>query len=86
MEEWDKELDDLHVKNGDLNLRNQDLECELAKLAAINPKKSGAIGPDLSNKVDAAELLNQLKARRKRSRVELGDVEMILEMLAEADS
>lgn len=82
MEEWDKELDDLHVKNGDLNLRNQDLECELAKLAAINPKKSGAIGPDLSNKVDAAELLNQLKARRKRSKADIRDIEVVLELLS----
>ncbi|MGL4621518.1 MAG: flagellar alpha dynein [Chroococcidiopsis sp.] len=80
MEEWDKELDKLHVENGDLDLRNQNLECELAKLAAINPRKSGAIGVDLS-KVDAAELLNQLKAKRKRSKVEIADVEAVLEML-----
>lgn len=80
LDEWDKELDRLHVKNGDLDLRNQNLECELAKLAAINPRKSGAIGLG-SSEVEAADLLNQLKTKRKKSRAELADVEVVLGLL-----
>ncbi|MCU0544865.1 MAG: hypothetical protein MUE44_22290 [Oscillatoriaceae cyanobacterium Prado104] len=34
---------------------------------------------------DAADLLNQLKAKRKRSKADLADVEAILELLAEVN-
>jgi hypothetical protein len=34
---------------------------------------------------DAADLLNQLKGRRKRSRADLADVKVILELLAGAN-
>jgi hypothetical protein len=37
--------------------------------------------PTLAEFPEAADLLNQLKARRKKSRADLADVEVILEML-----
>jgi hypothetical protein len=45
----------------------------------------GGESVDTGEVFDAAYLLNQLKARRKRSRADLVDVEVILRLLAEAD-
>jgi DNA repair exonuclease SbcCD ATPase subunit len=55
------------------DLRSQ-LEVELAELK----QKSAAAGKDLP---EAAEILNQLKARREKSKAGLVDVEIILEIL-----
>ena len=55
------------------------LECELAS-RPTQSETSATVGTDLS-KVDAADLLNQLKGKRQKSKADLGDVEAILEIL-----
>ena len=52
----------------------EEIEAELADLK----QKSATAGKDLP---DAADLLNQLKARRKKSKADLLDLETILEIL-----
>jgi hypothetical protein len=52
----------------------EEVESELSELK----QKSAAAGKDLP---EAADLLNQLKAKRKKSSVTLADVEMLLELL-----
>lgn len=96
--EWDKELDQLHERNGDLgleveNLREQlekerasreEVEAQLSdregKLAAAleQTQKSAPASIDFP---EPADLLNQLKARRRKSKADLADVEAILEMM-----
>ncbi|MGL5065932.1 MAG: hypothetical protein ACRC62_38680 [Microcoleus sp.] len=51
--------------------------CAIAHILSIDWRSTSA---------DAAELLNQLKARRKRSKADLADVEVALELLAEANA
>jgi chromosome segregation ATPase len=87
--EWDKELNQLHERNGDLGLEVQNLKEQLEKECASREEieaelsdlkqKSATAGEDFP---DVADLLNQLKARRKKSRADLGDIEMILELLS----
>ncbi|MEG4318637.1 MULTISPECIES: hypothetical protein [unclassified Microcoleus] len=57
------------------------LESSLASREPTQLKTSVAIGTDLS-KVEAADVLNQLKARRKKSKADLADVETLLEILS----
>jgi uncharacterized protein involved in exopolysaccharide biosynthesis len=52
----------------------EEIEAELADLK----QKSATAGKDLP---DAADLLNQLKAKRKKSKTDLADMEAILEIL-----
>ncbi len=54
----------------------EEIEIELAELK----QKSAAAGKDLP---EAANLYNQLKAKRKKSSASLADVELILEMIEE---
>jgi hypothetical protein len=56
-------------------LRSQ-LETERA--SREENKKSAPVGRDLP---DAADLLNKLKAKRKKSKTDLADLEAILELL-----
>ena len=42
--------------------------------------------PTVAEFPEPADLLNQLKAQRKKSRVELADIEVILELLNQAGS
>lgn len=68
------ELDD---QTEDLESENQNLKSELAS----RPKENSApiaIGIELP---EAADLLNQLKTRRKKSTATLADIEAILEMI-----
>lgn len=53
------------------------------QLAEARSQLSAAIAPDseIMELPEAADLLNQLKARRKRSAATLADVEAILEMI-----
>jgi chromosome segregation ATPase len=60
-----------------LRLEIGELQTELSDLK----QKSAAAGKDLP---EAAELLNQLKAKRKKSSASLADVELILEMIEES--
>jgi uncharacterized protein involved in exopolysaccharide biosynthesis len=52
----------------------EEVETQLADLK----QKSAAAGKDLP---DAADLLNQLKAKRKKSKTDLADMEVILDIL-----
>lgn len=59
----------------------QDAELENLKSETERLKnKSAPTGKDLSE-VEAADLLNKLKARRKKSKADLADIEAILEIL-----
>jgi chromosome segregation ATPase len=78
--EWDAELNQLHERNGDLGLKVQMLEQEL-KEARRDRDESENSAPTVAEFPEAADLLNRLKARRKKSRADLADVEAILEIL-----
>lgn len=82
LEAQDKELLQLHERNGDLGLEVQNLREELAAVTRdrdeIKNSTPIAIGIEFP---EAADLLNQLKARRKKSKADLADVGAILEMI-----
>ncbi len=78
--EWDAELNQLHEGNGDLVLKVQMLEQEL-KEARRDREESKNSAPTVAEFPEPADLLNQLKARRKKSRADLADVETFLEIL-----
>jgi chromosome segregation ATPase len=83
---WDElreELDDRDEVCERLRSQLTDREAELAALRselADLKQKSAAASKDLP---EAADLLNQLKTRRKKSSSSLADVELILEMVEE---
>jgi uncharacterized membrane-anchored protein YhcB (DUF1043 family) len=77
---WDelrKELDDSEETCAELRGKLADREEKLAAALAEN-KKSATASKDLP---EAADLLNQLKAKRKKSKTDLADMEAILEIL-----
>jgi chromosome segregation ATPase len=78
--EWDAELNQLHERNGDLGLKVQMLEQEL-KEARRDREASKNSAPTVAEFPERADLLNQLKARRKKSKAELADVAILLEIL-----
>jgi regulator of replication initiation timing len=80
LEEQDQELLKLHERNGDLEFEVQNLKEQLEKECASREenKKSAPAEKDLP---DAADLLNKLKAKRKKSKTDLADLEVILELL-----
>ena len=78
--EWDAELNQLHERNGDLGLKVQMLEQEL-KEARRDREENKNSAPTDAEFPEPADLLNLLKARRKKSRAELADIEAILEMI-----
>jgi hypothetical protein len=79
--EWDVELNQLHERNGDLGLKVQMLEQELRFEGRSHPEsKNSALA--VAEFPEPADLLNQLKARRKKSRAELADIDAILGLLA----
>ena len=97
--EWDAELNQLHERNGDLGLRVEMLEEELQKARSqlatelADREEVEAELSDLRQKSvtaselpEAADLFNQLKGRRKKSRTDLADIEVILESLNQAGS
>ena len=78
--EWDKELNQLHEHNGDLGLEVQNLKEELATVTRdLDESKKSA--PAVAEFPEPADLLNQLKARRKKSRADLADMEAVLGIL-----
>ena len=87
MKEWDRELNGLHEKNGDLDLQVQELTREKKLLEGELDKVRSQLSQNApqESKIlelpDAADLLNQLKAKRKKSKTDLQDVEIILEMV-----
>jgi chromosome segregation ATPase len=78
--EWDAELNQLHERNGDLVLKVQMLEQEL-KEARRSREESKNSAPAVAEFPEPADLLNQLKARRKKSGASLADMEVVLEIL-----
>ncbi|MCC3409033.1 MAG: flagellar alpha dynein [Microcoleus sp. PH2017_10_PVI_O_A] len=78
--EWDAELNQLHERNGDLVLKVQMLEQELKEVRRSREANKNS-APTVAEFPEPADLLNQLKARRKKSRADLVDVEAILEIL-----
>ncbi|MEG4851690.1 flagellar alpha dynein [Microcoleus sp. B5-D4] len=78
--EWDKELNELHERNGDLGLKVQMLEQEL-KEARRSREANKKSAPTVAVFPEPADLLNQLKAQRKKSRADLADMEAVLEIL-----
>ncbi|MEG4812555.1 flagellar alpha dynein [Microcoleus sp. F8-D3] len=80
--EWDGELNQLHERNGDLGLKVQMLEQEL-KEARRDRQTNTNSAPIAIELPEAADLLNQLKARRKKSRADLADINAILGLLAD---
>ncbi|MEG4576463.1 flagellar alpha dynein [Microcoleus sp. N3A4] len=78
--EWDKELNQLHERNGDLGLKVQMLEQELKEVRRDREENKNS-APTVAEFPEPADLLNQLKARRKKSRADLADVETFLEIL-----
>ena len=79
--EWDKELDQLHERNGDLGLQVQMLQSELEAVKSDRPEIQESV-PAVAEFPDAADVLNQSKARRKKSRADLADVEAVLKILS----
>jgi len=73
-EELDEEFRELDDQWSDCKKEVRQLEAELADLK----QKSAAASKDLP---EAADLLNQLKAKRKKSTTTLADLETILEIL-----
>jgi hypothetical protein len=78
--EWDAELNGLHDRNGDLGLKVQMLEQEL-KFEGRSRSESKNSAPAVAEFPEPADLLNQLKARRKKSGANLADMEVVLEIL-----
>lgn len=68
---------ELHNELGNLKAENEALKLELAEVRS----QLSQTAPQCSEMPDAATLLNQLKSRRKKSKIDLQDVEVILEML-----
>jgi chromosome segregation ATPase len=80
-DELEEELDDREKEVADLrrNLSDRDKELEQLRSEFSELKqKSAAASKDLP---EAADLLNRLKAKRKKSSVTLADVETLLEMI-----
>ncbi|MGB3266231.1 MAG: flagellar alpha dynein [Microcoleus sp.] len=79
--EWDAELNQLHERNGDLVLKVQMLEQEL-KEAQHDRHENKNSAPTDAKFLEPADLLNQLKGRRKKSKADLADMQTVLEILS----
>ncbi|TAD92179.1 MAG: flagellar alpha dynein [Oscillatoriales cyanobacterium] len=80
--EWDAELNQLHERNGDLGLKVQMLEQELKGMMSDRGENRNSVQA-VAEFPEPAELLNQLQARRKKSKADLADMEAVLDVLAE---
>ena len=80
--EWDKELNQLHERNGDLVLKVQMLEQELKEVRRDRDENK-KLAQAVADFPEPADLLNQLKGRRKKSRAEPADMEAVLDILAD---
>ncbi|MEG5048675.1 flagellar alpha dynein [Microcoleus sp. B4-C1] len=78
--EWDTELNQLHERNGDLGLKVQMLEQELKEVRRDREEIKNLV-PTVAEFPEPADLLNQLKAQRKKSRADLVDMEVVLDIL-----
>ncbi len=82
--EWDAELNQLHERNGNLGLKVQMLEEELKEVQRDRAEIKN-LPPAVADFPEPADLLNQLKAQRKKSRADLADVGVVLELLRHLD-
>ena len=67
-----------------VNLRDQEisaLKSRLARQLLMEADEESVSNETDLSKVEAADLLNKLKARRKKSKADLADIETILEIL-----
>ena len=78
--EWDAELNQLHDRNGDLGLKVKMLEQELKQVRRWGDEILKSI-LTVAQFPQPADLLNQLKARRKKFGANLADIEAVLEIL-----
>ncbi|WP_445251686.1 MULTISPECIES: hypothetical protein [unclassified Microcoleus] len=78
--EWDTELNQLHERNGDIGLKAQMLEQELKEVRRDQEANKNS-APTVAKFPEPADLLNELKARRKKSRADFADVGTFLEIL-----
>jgi hypothetical protein len=78
--EWDAELNQLDYRNGDLGLKVQMLEQELKQVRRWGDEIFKSV-PTVAQFPQPADLLNQLKARCKKSGANLADIEAVLEIL-----
>lgn len=78
--EWDAEVNQLHDRNGDFGLKVQMLKQELKEVRRWGDEILKSV-PTVVKFPQPADLLNQLKARRKKSGANLADIEAVLEIL-----
>ena len=78
--EWDAELNPLDDRNGDFGLKVQMLEQELKEVRRWGEEILKSV-PTVAQFPQPADLLNQLKVRRKKSGANLADIEAVLEIL-----
>ncbi len=78
--QWNAELNQLDDRNGDLGLKVQMLEQQLKEVRRSRDKILKSV-PTVAQFPQPADLLNQLKARRKKSGANLADIEAVLEIL-----
>ncbi|MEG3855250.1 flagellar alpha dynein, partial [Microcoleus sp. MON2_D6] len=79
--EWDKELNQLHERNGDLGLKVQMLEQELKEVQRDREANKN-LAPTVADFPEPADLLNQLRAQRERSKADMDDMKAVLDILA----
>ena len=78
--EWGAELNQLHDRNGDFGLKVQMLEQEFKEVRRWGNEILKSV-PTVAQFPQAADLLNQLKPRRKKFGANLADIEAVLEIL-----
>jgi chromosome segregation ATPase len=81
---WDAELNQLQTRNGDLGLKVQMLEEELKEVQRDRTEIQNST-PAVAEFPEPADLLNQLKARRKKSKADLADMDAVMEILGDLD-
>ncbi len=73
-------MNQLHDRNGDLGLKVQMLEKQLKEVRRSRDKILKSV-LTVAQFPQPADLLNQLKARRKKSGANLADIDAVLEIL-----
>lgn len=73
-------MNQLHERNGDLALKVQMLEQGLKEVRRSREANKNS-APTVAEFPEPADLLNQLKARRKKSGANLANMEVVLEIL-----
>ena len=80
LEEWDKELTQLHERNGDLGLEVQNLREQLAtERRDRNEVEPSA--PIVADFPHLADVFSEFKKLRDKSRAKVADVEAVMEII-----